>query len=120
MPEVFNCILSKFSVAFQLLIEVDVEWAETKAAENPNALVEIIHRTHLTYVDGATPVAANVNLLKVFAKLVLGPSQEISLFKKYFDTLMRCWEAGGAPEMDQEKQSIYFLRSSTRSDTAPC
>ena len=88
MPEVFNCILSKFSVAFQLLIEVDVEWAETKAAENPNALVEIIHRTHFTHVDGVTPAAAKFNLFKVFAKLEQGPSQEISFLKKEFDTLM--------------------------------
>ena len=108
-PKFFNAILSKVSVASQLLIEADGEWAAAKAAENPNALVAIIHRTHFTHVDGATPAAARVNLLKIFAEFEQGPTQEISLFKKEFDTLLRCWEAAGAPEMDQEQQAIWFL-----------
>jgi hypothetical protein len=96
-------------VASRLLIEADGEWAEAMAADNPNALVEIIHRTNCTHADGATPAAAKVDLFKVFAKLEQGPSQEISLFKKQFDTLMRCWEAGGSPEKDQDQQAIWFL-----------
>jgi hypothetical protein len=68
-PKFLNSILSKVSVASQLLIVADGEWAEAKVAENPNALVEIIHRTHFTLVDGATPAAAKYNIFKVFAKL---------------------------------------------------
>jgi len=108
-PKFLKSILSKFSVVSQLLIEADSEWSEAKAAENPDALVEIIRRTHFTHVDGATPAAAKDNLFKVFAKLEQGSSKEISLFKKEFDTLMRCWEAGGAPERDQEHQTLRFL-----------
>jgi len=44
----------------------------------------------------------------VFAKLKQGPSQETSIFKE-FDTFIRCWEAGGAPEIEQEQQAIRFL-----------
>jgi hypothetical protein len=44
----------KISVASQLLFEADGEWAVAKAAEDPNALVAIIHRTHFTHVGGAT------------------------------------------------------------------
>ncbi len=69
----------------------------------------IIHRTHFTHVDGATPATAKVNLLKVLAKLEQGPIQEISLFKKEVDTLLRCYEAAGAPEMDEEQRAIWFL-----------
>jgi len=96
MSKVFNYISSKIIMASQLLIEAGGEWAIAKAAENPNALVEIIHRSHNTHVEGATPAAAKFNLLNVFTKLEQGPSQELSLLKKEFDTLMRCWEAGGA------------------------
>jgi hypothetical protein len=41
-------------------MEVDGEWAEAKAAENPNTLMEMIHLTHFTHVDGATPAAATI------------------------------------------------------------
>ncbi len=53
-PVFLNSILSKVIVASHLLIEADGEWAEVKAAENPNALVEKIHRTKFTHVDGVT------------------------------------------------------------------
>jgi hypothetical protein len=76
----FNSILSKVSVASQLRIEAGGEWAEAKVADNPNALVEIIHRTHFTYVDGATPATAKVILFKVLPKLEQGTSQEMNLF----------------------------------------
>jgi hypothetical protein len=52
---------------------------------------------------------STVNLLKVFVDIEQGPTQEISLFKKEFDTLLRCWEAAGAPQMDQEQQATWFL-----------
>ena len=84
-------------MAFQLLVEADGELAEAKGAENHNALVKIIHYTYFTHVDGETPAAAKFNLFKVFAKPDKETSKEISLFKKEFETLMRCWEAGGAP-----------------------
>jgi len=74
-PKFFNPILSKVTVASQMLIEADGEWAEAKATESPNALVEIIHRTHFTHVDGATLAAAKFNFFKVFAKLEQGSSQ---------------------------------------------
>ncbi len=89
-------------MACQLLIEADGEWVEAKDAGSHNALVEIIHRTHFTHVEGASPAAAAVDLFKVFAKLEQGPFHELYIFKKKLDTLMRCWEAGGAPDMDQK------------------
>ena len=53
-----------------------------KAGEDPNGFVAIIHSTHFTYVDGSTPAAARVSLMKVLAELEQGSTQKISLFKK--------------------------------------
>ena len=61
-PKFFSFVLSKVNVASQLLIDADGEWAEAKVAENPNALVDIIHRTHFTHINGATPTASKVTL----------------------------------------------------------
>jgi len=54
----------KISIASQLLIEADGESAAAKAAEEPNALVAIVHRTHFTHVDGATPAMAKISMQK--------------------------------------------------------
>jgi hypothetical protein len=61
-PKFFNDILPKISVASQLLIEADGDWAATKAAENPHVLVGHIHRTHLTHVGGATLAMDKINM----------------------------------------------------------
>ena len=108
-PKFFNDILLKISVASQLLIEADGEWAAAKATEDPNALVAIIHRTHFTHVGGATPAMAKINMQKSFNALEQGPSRSISEFKKEFDTLLRCMRGAGIPEMDGETLAIYFL-----------
>ena len=108
-PKFFNDILLKISVASQLLIEADGEWAAAKAAEDPNALVAIIHRTHFTHVGGATPAMAKINMQKSFNALEQGPSRSISEFKKEFDTLLRCMRGAGIPEMDGETLAIWFL-----------
>jgi hypothetical protein len=52
----------KISVVSQLLIEADGEWAVVKAAEDPNALVAIVYRTHFPHVGGATPAMAKINM----------------------------------------------------------
>jgi hypothetical protein len=49
LPQFFDDILLKISVASKLLIEADGEWAAAKAAEDPNALVAIVHRTHFIH-----------------------------------------------------------------------
>jgi hypothetical protein len=70
----FNDVLLKMSVASQLLIGADGGWAAAKAAEDPNALVAIIRRTHFTHVDGATPAMAKINMQKSFIAIEQGPS----------------------------------------------
>ena len=109
LPKFFNDILLKISVASQLLIEADGEWAAAKAAEDPNALVAIVHRTHFTHVGGATPAMAKINMQKSFNALEQGPSRSISEFKKEFDTLVRCMRGANIPEMDGETSAIWFL-----------
>ena len=108
LPKFFNDILLKISVASQLLIEADGEWAAAKAAEDPNALVAIVHRTHFTHVGGATPAMAKINMQKSFNALEQGPSRSISEFKKEFDTLVRCMRGANIPEMDGETSAIWF------------
>ncbi len=62
LPKFFYDILLKISVASQLLIEADGEWPAAKAAEDPNALVVIVHRTHFTHVGGTTPAMVKINM----------------------------------------------------------
>ncbi len=62
LPKFFNDIFFKISVASQLPIEADGEWAAAKAAEDSNALVDIVHRMHFTHVGCATPAMANINM----------------------------------------------------------
>ena len=78
LPKFFNDILLKISVASQLLIEADGEWAAVKAAEDPNAHVAIVYRTHSTHVGGATPAMAKINMQKSFNAHEQGPSRSIS------------------------------------------
>ena len=82
LPKFFNDVFLKISVASQSLIEADGEWAAAKAAKDPNALVAIVNRTHLTHVGGATPAMAKINMQKSFNALEQGPSRSISEFKK--------------------------------------
>ena len=96
-------------MASQLLIEGDGEWAAAKAAENPNALVAIIHLTHFTHIGGATPAMAKINMQKSFNVLEQGPSRSIFEFKKEFDTLLRCMRGAQIPDMDGEASAIWFL-----------
>jgi hypothetical protein len=51
-------------------------------------LTLIIHRTPFIHIDGATPAAAKVSLLKMFAKLEQGPIQDLSLSSKQFEILL--------------------------------
>ena len=74
LPKLFNDILLKISVASKLLIKADRDWAAVKAAEDPNALVAIVHRTHFTYVGGAIPAMAKINTQESFNALEQGPS----------------------------------------------
>jgi hypothetical protein len=91
-PKFFNDILLKISVASQLLIEADGDWAATKAAEDPNVLVAIIHRTHFTHVGGATPAMAKINMQKSFNSLEQGPSRSISSRKNSTPCYAACGE----------------------------
>jgi len=108
-PKLFNDILLKISVASQLLIKADGKWAAAKAAEDPNALVAIIHWTHFTHVGGITLAMAKINMQKSFSALEQGPSRSISEFKKEFDTLQRCLRGAGIPEMDGETLAICYF-----------
>jgi hypothetical protein len=124
LPIFSNNIILKISVASQLLIEADGERAATKAVEDPNALVAIVHRTLFSYVGGATPVMAKINMQKSYNALEQGPSRSISEFKKESDTLMRCMRGADIPEMDRKTSAICFFgkaRSSSarRSGIAP-
>jgi hypothetical protein len=105
-PKFFNDILLKMNVASQLLIKADGECAAAKAAEDPNALVAIIHWTHFTHVGGKTPAMAKINMQKSFNALEQRPSRSISEFHKEFDTLLRCMRGAGIPEMDGETLAI--------------
>ncbi len=87
---------------------MDGEWAAAKAAEDPNALVAIVHRTHFTHVGGATPAMAKINMQKSSNALEQGPSRIISEFKKKFDTLVRYMRGANIPEMDGETSGICF------------
>jgi hypothetical protein len=93
-----------------LLIEADGEWAAAKAAEDPNALAAIVHRTHFTHVGGATLAMTKINMQKSFNALEQGPSRRISEFKKKFDTLVRCMRGSNIPEMDGQTSAIWFLK----------
>ncbi len=109
LPKFFNYIILKISVASHLLIEVDGEWAAAKAAEDPNALVAFVHRTHSTRVGGATPAMAKINMQKSFNALEQGPLRSIAEFKKKFDTLVRCMRVADVPEMDGDTSAIFVL-----------
>jgi hypothetical protein len=69
LPKFLNDILSNISVASRLLIEANGDWAAAKAAEDPNVLVAIVHRIHLTHVGGVTSVIAKINIQKSFNAL---------------------------------------------------
>ena len=45
----------------------------------------------------------------MLAELEQGPTQEISLFNTEFGTILRCWEAAGAPKRDQKQRAIWFF-----------
>ncbi len=75
-------------------------------AEDPNALVAIVHRTHFTYVGGATPAMAKINMQKSFNALEQGPSRSISELKKEFGSLVRCVRGSDIPEMDGETSAL--------------
>jgi hypothetical protein len=108
LPKFFNYILLKISVASQLLIEADGEWAAAEASENPIALVAIVHRNHFTNVGGENHAMAKINMHKPFNALEQGPPS-ISEFEKKFDTLERCMRGANIPAMDGETSAIWFL-----------
>jgi hypothetical protein len=85
-PKFFNAIFARTSVASRLLIVADGDFAAANVALDPNALVAIIHRTYLTHVDGATAVETIDNLEAMFSNLRQGPTQNIAVFKKEFDS----------------------------------
>jgi hypothetical protein len=74
LSKFFNYVLLKASVASQLLIEPDGEWAAAKSAEDPNAFVVIVHRAHITHIGGATPDEAKINMQKSLHALEQGSS----------------------------------------------
>jgi hypothetical protein len=98
-PKFFSAVYARTSVASCLLIEADGDFPAAKAALDPNALVAIIQKTQFTHVDGATAVEARENLEETFGTLRQGPAQNISDFKKEFDTQVRCLEIAGADPM---------------------
>ncbi len=109
LPNFFNYILLKISVASQLLVEADGEWAAAKATEDPNALVAIVHRIHFTHVSCATPAMAKINMQKLFDALGQGPSRGIFEFKTEFNTLVRCMRGAGISKMNGETSAIWVL-----------
>ncbi len=68
----------KISVASQLLIEADGDWAAVKADEDPKALAAIVHCAHFTHVGGATLAMAKINMQKSFNALEQGHYRSIS------------------------------------------
>jgi hypothetical protein len=102
-PKSFNTIFARTSVASRLLIEADGDFAAANAALDPNALVAIIHRTHFTHVDGATAVEAIENLEEMFSNLRQGPTQNIAVVIKEFDTQCRCLQIAGSPPLDTSR-----------------
>ena len=109
-PKFFNAIFARTSVASRLLMEADGDFAAANAALDPNELIAIIHRTHFTHVDGATAVEAMDNLETMFNNLRQGPTQNIAVFKKEFDTQARCLEIAGAPPLDPQRLALKFLK----------
>jgi hypothetical protein len=109
LSKIFNYVILKINVASQLFIEADGEWAAAKTAKDPNALVAIVHRTHFTHVNGATPAMAKINVYKSFNALEQGTSRRISVFKIKFATLVRCMLVADILEMDGETSAIWFL-----------
>ncbi len=98
----------KICVTSQLLIEANGEWAAARAAEDPNALVATVHRTHFTYVGGATPAMAKINMHKSFNVFEQGPFRSISEFKKESDTFVRRMWGADFPENDGEISANWF------------
>ncbi len=82
---------------------------ESSRSEDPNTLVAIVHRTHFTYVGGATPAVAKINIQKSFNALEQGPFRSISEFKNEIVTLVRCMRGANIPGMDGETSAICFL-----------
>jgi hypothetical protein len=109
-PKFFSAVYARTSVASRLLIEADGDFPAAKAALDPNALIAIIHKTHFTHVDGATAVEARENLEETFGRLRQGPAQNISDFKKEFDTQVRGLEIAGADPMSPEQLALKFLK----------
>jgi hypothetical protein len=89
-----------------LLIEADGEWAAAEAAEDPNALVAIVHLTHFNHAGGATPAMTKINMRKSFNALEQVSSRSIAKIKMEFDTSVRCMRGTDIPEMDGETSAI--------------
>ena len=108
-PIFFSAVYARTSVASRILIETDGDFPAAKATLDPNALVVIIHKTHLTHVDGATAVEARENLEETFGRLRQGPAQNMSDFKKEFDTQVRGLTIAGADPISLEQLALKFL-----------
>lgn len=106
----YMAIFATIGLRSRTLIKADTAFAAASLANDPNALLAIVRRTHFTHVAGGNPASIIEDLEETFNKLMQGPTQSVSEFKAEFDTQLETLASTDATVFSQERLALKFLK----------